>query len=116
MGVREQYFKSIFERAKYKTQTLNNFKDKVKDYNSNFKIEAKKTPEDLQLENHRHKQNKLAILKRGDIYFDYETSKKLIEGKYHEEYDLNDSDECKSSHEDHALGAHNHHFMDTIEL
>ena len=46
MGVREQYFKSIFERAHYKTQTLNNFKRQVKDYNSNFKIEAMKTPEE----------------------------------------------------------------------
>ena len=50
------------------------------------------------MENHRHKQNKLAILKRGDIYFDYESSKKLVEGKYHEEYDLNDSDDSNSNH------------------
>ena len=67
------------------------------------------------MENHRHKQNKLASMKRGEIYFDYEASKKLIEGKYHEEFDLIDDSDDEKKHT-HELKAHKHHFMDTIEL
>jgi hypothetical protein len=82
---RENYSKSFFQRANFKTNTLKQFKIGVQQLNKNQKPVIPKSKEVIKMEKLKHDQNKRASEKRGLPRFDMESAKKLLDGKFHEE-------------------------------
>ena len=82
---RDNYTRSFFQRANFKSNTLKNFKIGVMQLNRNARPIIPKTKEVMKMEKLKHDQNCRASEKRGLPKFDMESAKKLLDGKFHEE-------------------------------
>lgn len=89
--MRINYQKSFIHKTEFDSNTLQKFKTDVIQLNTQKKNkretseERKKRLEIEKNEKLRHEQNKRASEKRGLPKFDMEMSKKLLEGKFHDE-------------------------------
>lgn len=80
----DNYMKSFIHRSNFNTKTLQKFKLRVKDLNSNIKNTKTKDRATIKAEKVKHDQNKRASQKRGLPRFDQEMAKRLLDGKFHE--------------------------------
>ena len=81
---RDNYMKSFIHRSEFKSKTLQKFKERVRNLNSNYKKIVPKPKHVEKEEKLRHQQNQNASQKRGLPDFNLENAKRLLDGNYHD--------------------------------
>ena len=89
---RDTYLRSFMHRNKFKSQTMQKFKQEVKQYNQNYAIVPIKDKKVLVAEKLRHEQNKRMATQRGMPKFDKDSINILLEGKFHEQFEADTKD------------------------
>ena len=84
--------KSFIHRSRFQSKTLRKFKTRVAELNSTKKPVIEKPKEVLRMEKQKYDQNRRACEKKELPKFDLITANQLLQGKYHEECDIDDDD------------------------
>lgn len=81
----DNYIKSFIHRSKFKSRALIEFKKKVKELNTFEKKESFKSQEEKNAEKLQHEKNKRAAKKKEAIRFDFDMTKRLMKGEFHDD-------------------------------